>query len=73
MKNEELLSSQTSYFECISIGSLDRRQKRTSPLFAIDIWNSFNRLKYDLPKTNNNIEAWHYGFSAILTSLHSTI
>ncbi|KAL4090199.1 hypothetical protein QTP88_025098 [Uroleucon formosanum] len=72
-KNEELLSPLISYFECTWIGSLDRRGKRRSPLFAIDLWNCFNRLKDDLPRTNNNIEGWHNGFSALLTSSHPTI
>ncbi|KAL4154547.1 hypothetical protein QTP88_000404 [Uroleucon formosanum] len=72
-KNEKLLSPLISYFECTWIGSLDRRGKRRSPLFAIDLWNCFNRLKDNLPRTNNNIEGWHNGFSALLTSSHPTI
>ncbi|KAF0773771.1 Uncharacterized protein FWK35_00000036 [Aphis craccivora] len=40
-KNEELLSPLISYFECTWIGRLDKRGKRRSPLFSIDIWNCF--------------------------------
>lgn len=56
-----MLLSLISYSECTWIGSLDRRGKQRSLLFAIDIWNCFNCLKDDLPRNNNNIEAWHNG------------
>jgi hypothetical protein len=32
------------------------------PRYAISMWNSFDRLNSDIPRTNNSLEAWHNAF-----------
>jgi len=62
-----MLSPLITYFECTWIGILGRRGNRRPPLFPIEIWNCFNRIKENLPRTNNKIESWHNGFSAMVS------
>lgn len=38
------------------------RIARSLPRFPIKIWNLYDRLLTDLPRTNNSIEAWHKSF-----------
>lgn len=47
-----------AYFECNYIG---RKKKgiRINPRFPMDLWNVNDRIKLDLPRTNNNVESWH--------------
>ena len=46
------------YFEDNYIGRL-RRSFRRSATFPINIWNMNARVKNNLHRTNNNLEAWH--------------
>ena len=52
------------YFETYYIGKLKINSKsvREEPMFAIEIWNVYERIEKDLPRTNNNLEAWHKVF-----------
>ena len=52
------------YFETYYIGKLKINSKsvREEPMFAIEIWNVYDRIEKDLPRTNNNLEAWHKVF-----------
>ncbi|RMZ97756.1 mule transposase domain [Brachionus plicatilis] len=33
--------------------------QRVIPLYSIETWNVFDRVKRRLPRTNNNVENWH--------------
>ncbi|CAF0933776.1 unnamed protein product [Brachionus calyciflorus] len=33
--------------------------KQTEPRYPIEIWNLYERIKLDLPRTNNSVESWH--------------
>ncbi|CAF0936737.1 unnamed protein product [Brachionus calyciflorus] len=52
------------YFETYYIGNLKKNSKsvRESPMFKHDLWNVFDRVAKDLPRTNNNLETWHKNF-----------
>ncbi|CAF1109324.1 unnamed protein product [Brachionus calyciflorus] len=52
------------YFETYYIGKLKKNSKsvREEPMFAIETWNVYERIEKDLPRANNNLEAWHKVF-----------
>ena len=60
------------YFENTYVGRFRRNAPRRSPLFPIELWNMFNRTAEELPRTNDNIEAWHNSFQANVSSTHPT-
>ena len=37
------------------------------------MWNVYDAVLQDLPKTNNSVEGWHRDFEAQLTSYHPNI
>ena len=43
------------YFEDHYIGRFRRNERRTAPLFSLDIWNMFHRTQHELLRTNNSI------------------
>ncbi|CAF1137041.1 unnamed protein product [Brachionus calyciflorus] len=47
-----------TYVEINYIGPI-KKDKRSSPRFPIEFWNLNERVKQDLPRTNNNVESWH--------------
>jgi hypothetical protein len=47
------------YWENTYVG---RRLEGVVPRYAISMWNSFDRLNSDIPRTNNSLEAWHNAF-----------
>jgi len=74
IQNEEVLMPLIDYFEGNWIGRLHRSKKRREPNFPINIWNCYNLVSADLPRTNNSVEGWHNCFSAMLnSSSHPTI
>lgn len=74
VENEGPLLQFVTYFERTWIGPWNRRKTaRIPPLFAIDLWNCYNSVLENLPKTNNSCEGFHNGFSAMLGSSHPTI
>ena len=60
------------YFENTYIGRFLRNAPRRPPLFPIELWNRFHRTAEELPRTNNNIEAWRNSFQANVSSTHPT-
>ncbi|CAF0977031.1 unnamed protein product [Brachionus calyciflorus] len=47
-------SSFIFYVEKNYVGSLSKKAR-----FPVELWNLNERVKLDLPRTNNNIESWH--------------
>ena len=47
-----------TYVENNYIGKV-KDEKRMIPRFPISLWNLHERVKNDLPRTNNNVESWH--------------
>ena len=58
------------YFEDTWIGRPCRRNIRRPPTFPIQMWSCFERIKHDLPKTNNAIEGWHRAFLQQVSENH---
>ena len=71
--NEELLDGYLKYFATTWIGSYDRRGARKRPLYDIGLWNCYESVLEDLPKTNNACEGFHRGFATMLAACHPTI
>ena len=46
------------YFENNYIGHV-KNGVRGKPRFDIELWNLFDRVKKDIPRTNNDVESWH--------------
>ena len=59
------------YFEDTYIGRYRRNAPRSPPLFAINLWNMFNRIDDELPRTNNSVEGWHRSFQGHASACHS--
>ena len=55
------------YFEDAYIGRI-RRRNRGNPLFPISMWNMYDRVCNDLPRTINSLEGWHNHLQANITS-----
>ncbi|CAF0828461.1 unnamed protein product [Brachionus calyciflorus] len=47
-----------SYFESNYVGRL-KMGNRISPRFPKELWNVFDRVNENLPRTNNDVESWH--------------
>ncbi|CAD5231631.1 unnamed protein product [Bursaphelenchus xylophilus] len=46
---------------------------RQVPLFEIPFWNCYEYTMIDLPRTNNNVEAWHRAIQQAVRQKHPTI
>ncbi|RNA28189.1 MULE transposase domain [Brachionus plicatilis] len=51
---EKSASSFLQYVENNYVGTNSKK-----PRFSLDLWNLHERVKRDLPRTNNNVESWH--------------
>ena len=58
------------YFEDTYIGRYRRNATRHPLLFAINLWNIFNRTDDELPQTNNSWESWHRSFQGHVFACH---
>ncbi|RWS21740.1 uncharacterized protein B4U80_09561 [Leptotrombidium deliense] len=62
------------YFEDTYLGRpVGNGMNRRNPRFAIKMWNCFESVIDDLPKTNNSVEGWHRAFSSLIDCSHPTI
>lgn len=71
VQNKDLLSPVLSYFEPNWV--IRKKRRHTSPRFSIELWNCYNCVINNDPRTNNGIEGWHNGFSAKLNVAHASI
>ena len=56
--NDGLLKDFAKYFQDTYVG-----QEFIEATFVYTSWNMYQRLKYNLPRTNNTVEAWHGVFA----------
>ena len=47
--------------------------RRTTPRYAIEIWNVYDRVIRDLPRSNNSIEGWHRAFNNRVSIKHPSV
>ncbi len=46
---------------------------RKKPQFSIELWNVYDRVISNLPRSNNSIEGWHNAFAKRVSIAHPTI
>ena len=62
------------YFEPTWIGEPKRRGTgRKKGEFSIELWNVYDRVCGNLPRSNNSIEGWHQAFAKRVSIVHPTI
>lgn len=60
------------YFTNTWIGQPNRRGQR-EPLFPIAMWNCYNAVINNLPRTNNGTEGWHSAFNGRIEASHTSM
>lgn len=60
------------YFEETFIGR-QKRKVRSIPLFAPEIWDCYQGVLDDAPRTNNVVEGWHNAFASSVRIAHPTL
>jgi len=58
-----------NYFEDTFIG----RRRRGGALFSSDIWDCYQAVRDDIPRTNNAVEGWHNAFAMAVQIAHPTL
>ena len=47
--------------------------RRGKPIFSLQLWNIYERVIQDLPRSNNHIEGWHHAFNNRVSIKHPSI
>lgn len=68
LKLENIFKEFISYFERMYFGTSTKL-----PVFQFQFWSVEERIKLEIPRTTNNIEAWHRGFNSLVGVRHSNI
>ncbi|CAF1136196.1 unnamed protein product [Adineta steineri] len=62
------------YFERVWVGKKKGRGiQRYQPKFSLQLWNMYERVIQDLPRSNNSIEGWHHAFNSRVSIKHPSI
>ncbi|CAF3062688.1 unnamed protein product [Rotaria socialis] len=62
------------YFEKTWIGEPKKRGTgRKKPLFTIELWNVYDRIVANLPRSDNSIEGWHNAFAKRVAIVHPSV
>ena len=70
-ETDEILSDFFEYFEITWLGIVQRGRRRR-PTFDIQMWNVYDRIGSDLPRTTNSLEGWHQTFNKRVSITHPT-
>ncbi|CAF3943882.1 unnamed protein product [Rotaria sp. Silwood1] len=72
-----LKSTKTMFPEAIQTGCLVARStiisRRGKPRFSLQLWNIYDRVIQDLPRSNNAINDWHHAFNNQVSIKHPAI
>jgi len=71
--NAQMLSEFLLYFERTWVGVATSSNSRRPPMFPVELWNCFDSVCCDRPKTNNSCEGFHNAFASILGGCNPTI
>ncbi|CAM4952107.1 unnamed protein product [Rotaria socialis] len=72
--NDDDADDLLDYFERTWIGEPKRRGVgRKKPQFDIPLWNVYDRVMANLPRSNNSVEGWHNAFANRVTVAHPTM
>ena len=44
--------------------------QRGYPKFCLQLWNMYERVMQDLPRSNNSVEGWHHAFNNRVSTRH---
>ncbi|KAK7479733.1 hypothetical protein BaRGS_00029009, partial [Batillaria attramentaria] len=69
---DETLLDFLAYFESTWLGIVQRGRRRR-PKFDVAMWNVYNRVEDNLPRTNNSVEGWHRAFDQQMSVTHPTL
>ena len=58
------------YFEDTYMGRYYKNAPRRHSLFAINLWNMFNKNNDELPRTNNSVVGWDQSFQGHVFACH---
>ena len=50
-----------------------QRGRRRGVVFPIPLWNVYDQIHEDLPRTNNSVEGWHNAFNLRVGVSHPTV
>ena len=70
---EQFAGNVINYFEDTYIGRLRPGGHRRAPLFDLALWNMYDQMIGDLPRTNNAVEGWHRRFQANVGAYHPNV
>lgn len=72
-ENEETYALLLEYIEEVWVGKESRGNQRKSPKFSIELWNHYQSVINDAPRTNNAVEGWYNGFNLRVEACHLCI
>ncbi|CAF1447913.1 unnamed protein product [Adineta ricciae] len=58
------------YFERAWIG---QKKGKSKPKFSLHLWNTYERVTQDLPRSNNAIEGWQNAFNSRVSIKHPSV
>ncbi|KAL8601709.1 hypothetical protein ACOMHN_033885 [Nucella lapillus] len=61
-----------AYFESTWLGIVQQGRRRRQK-FDVAMWNVYNRVGDNLPRTNNSVEGWHRAFDQRMSVTHPTL
>lgn len=62
-----------TYFEDTFLGRPARRRRRNAALFPSHIWDCYEAVRLEHPRTNNAVEGWHNAFALSVQIAHPTV
>jgi hypothetical protein len=71
--DQEEIDELLIYFESTWIGIRGGGNSRRPPQFAVALWNQYDSVLANDPRTNNAVESWHNSFERLLNCAHPSV